>query len=90
MLNIIVTVVFVVATVAALVSLADSSLVAREVAADLGRERALARLGFVPQVSAQQLRPRQAVRRSPGQPSEGAVRYRALPLRFASAPVGAI
>jgi hypothetical protein len=84
MLNIIVTVVFVLATVAALLSLADSALVAREVAAALARERALARLGFITQMTALELRHRCATRRPAGQISEGPVRYRALPLRFAA------
>jgi hypothetical protein len=82
MLNILVTIVLVVATVAALVSLVDSALVARGAVADLARERALARLGFVPQAAAQELRPRRMVRRAPGQLIDGSLRARALPLRF--------
>lgn len=87
MLHILATVVFVVAAVAALVSLADSSLVARAAAEELARERALVRMGFLPQVPAHDLRPR------PAQPRGGhlmqASRARALPLRFAVPAAGA-
>lgn len=75
--------VLVIATVTALVSLVDSSLVARDAVADLSRERALARLGYVPQAEAQELRPRRAERRAPAQMADANQRVRGLPLRFA-------
>lgn len=83
MLQILATAILIIATVAALVSLVDSSLVARDAVADLARERALARLGFVPQEAAQELRPRRAERRAPGQMADASMRVRGLPLRFA-------
>ncbi|MCU0948096.1 MAG: hypothetical protein MUF47_07575 [Porphyrobacter sp.] len=89
--------VFVIAAVAALVCLVDSSIVARQVAGELARERALFRLGFVEQVNAREMRPRPVKAR----PAAGRVapakaasmrnvglmqasRARALPLRFAA------
>lgn len=84
---------FVIAAVAALVSLADSSVIARQATAELARERALARMGFVPQVAARELRLRPASLPRAGQTRAGALmhasRARALPLRFAAQPGGA-
>jgi hypothetical protein len=92
-LYILATACFVIAAVAALVSLADSSLIARQAAKDLSRERALARMGFVPQIAAQELRPRAALQPRLAQPRAAglmqASRARALPLRFAAQPRGA-
>ena len=89
--------VFVIAAVAALVCLVDSSIVASQVAGELSRERALFRLGFVEQVSAQEMRPRPvkarpvAGRVAPAKAASlrnaglmQASRARALPLRFAA------
>ena len=94
--------VFVIAAVAALVCLVDSSLVAHQVAGELSRERALLRLGFVEQVGAQDMRPRPVkARPGTGRPASAKVssmrnvglmqasRARALPLRFAAQPSGA-
>lgn len=93
MLTILATAAFVIAAVAALVSLADSSVIARQAAAELSRERALARMGFVPQVAAQELRPRPAPQPRAAHLRAGALmqasRARALPLRFAAQPGGA-
>lgn len=97
MLTILAVAVFVLAAVAALVCLADSSVIARQAAAELSRERALARMGFVAQVAARELRPRPAQSfaaqsRSALPRSAGlmqASRARALPLRFAAQPGGA-
>jgi hypothetical protein len=87
MLTILATAIIVLAAVAALVSLVDSSLVARQAAAELARERALARMGCVPQVTARELRPRPVVAARQAQLRAGALkpasRARALPLRFA-------
>lgn len=84
---------FVIAAVAALVSLADSSIIARQAAAELSRERALARMGFVQQMAAQELRPRPALQPRAGQTRAGQLmqvsRARALPLRFAALANGA-
>ena len=74
--------VFVFAAIVALLTLADSSLIAQQAAADLSRERALARKGFLPQVAAENLRPRPALPRPAGLMQ--ASRARALPLRFAA------
>ncbi|MFN3989288.1 MAG: hypothetical protein ACK4IS_03420 [Erythrobacter sp.] len=79
---------FVIAAVAAMVSLADSSIIARQAAAELARERALARMGFVPQVAAQELRPRPVFQARAGALMQ-ASRARALPLRFAVQPSAA-
>lgn len=92
MLTILATASFVIAAAAALVSLADSSVIARQAAAELSRERALARMGFLPQVAAREIRlraqhHRQAAPRG-GQLMQ-ASRARALPLRFAAQPGGA-
>lgn len=91
MLAILAAATIVLAAVAALVSLVDSSLIARQAAAEIARERALARMGFVPQVAACELRPRAAVPARAAHMRAGALkpasRARALPLRFA-APAG--
>ncbi len=93
MLVILATAAFVIAAVAALLSLADSSMIARQAASELSRERALARMGFVPQVAAQEMRLRPALQLRNGQLRAGtlmqASRARALPLRFAAQPGGA-
>lgn len=83
MLHIFVTAIFIIAAVAALVSIVDSSLVARGAVADLARERALSRLGFIPQADAQELRLRRMVRRAPAKLTDGPLRSRGLPLGFA-------
>jgi len=85
MLFILATAAFVIAAAAALVSLADSSVIARQVAAELSRERALSRMGFVPQVAAQELRVRPVFQARAGALMQ-ASRARALPLRFAAQP----
>lgn len=82
MLNTLATIIIVIATVAALVSLVDSSLVARAALQDISHERALLRRGFLPQVEAQELRPRKTARRASGQFVEASLRSRSLPLRF--------
>ncbi len=78
---------FVVATIVAVLTLVDSSLIAHQAAAELSRERALLRRGFVPQVAAEQVRSR------PAQPRAASLmqasRARALPLRFAAPACGA-
>jgi hypothetical protein len=88
MTTILATAIIVLAAVAALVSLVDSSLIARQVAVEIARERALARMGFVAQVTARELRPRPALAARPAQTRAGglmqASRLRALPLRFAA------
>jgi hypothetical protein len=93
MLTILATAAFVIAAIAALVSLADSSVIARQAATELSRERALARMGFMPQVTAQELRPRPALQPHAAHVRAGtlmqASRARALPLRFAVQPGGA-
>lgn len=93
MLSILAAAIIVLAAVAALVSLIDSSLVARQAAAEIARERALARMGFVPQVAACELRPRPVMAARPAQLRAGALkpvsRARALPLRFAVPAGGA-
>ncbi len=71
------------AAVAAIVSLADSAVVARAVIADLVRERALARQGCVPQVTPQDVRLRRMARHAAGPFTENPARMRGLPLRFA-------
>ncbi len=83
MLPILATAAFVLAMIAALLALVDSSLVARDAAEQLSRERALARMGFVPQVAPQDMRQRPAGRRPGNLTILQASRARALPLRFA-------
>ncbi len=83
MLTILIVALFVFAGVASIASLIDSWLIARVVAAELSRERELARLGFVPQVAAQELRNRAGTRLMRGQSSAQKGYCRALPLRFA-------
>lgn len=89
MLPLLATAAFVLAITAALLSLADSSLVARAAAAELSRERALARMGFVPQIAAQEIRQRPALPRLAAAPMPLASRARSLPLRFVPPQAGA-
>lgn len=93
MLTILAAAAFVIAAVATLVSLTDSSVIARQAAAELSRERALARMGFVPQVAAYELRPRPALQQRAAPTRAGSLmqtsRARALPLRFAVQQGGA-
>jgi hypothetical protein len=89
MLPMLATAAFVLVMIAALLSLADSSLVARDAIGDLSRERALARMGFVPQIAAQEIRQRPPAPRANGLAMAQASRARALPLRFALQQSGA-
>lgn len=89
MLPLLATAAFVLAITAALFSLIDSSLVARAAVADLTRERALARMGFVPQIAAREIRQRPQVHRPAATPMLQASRARSLPLRFAPPQSGA-
>lgn len=83
MLTILIAALFVLAGAASIASLIDSWLIARAVAAELSCERELARLGFVPQVAAQELRNRAGTRLMTGQSNAQKGYCRALPLRFA-------
>lgn len=83
MLAVIVPCLFTLVAAAALLSLADSWLTARAVAAELTRERELAQLGFVPQIAAQDTRLRPAQSQVAARFNPPATRPRSLPLRFA-------
>ncbi len=89
MLHILAIVIIVIATVAALISLVDSSLVMRAAFKDISRERALLQRGFVPQAEALELRPRRMGPSGVGQFGKASLRSRSLPRRLANPCVDA-
>jgi hypothetical protein len=89
MLPILATVALIIAAVAATTSLMESWLVFRAAVRDLACERTAARLGFVPQVEAQELRIRRVMRQDQNPLGRGPARVRGLPLRFALPACGA-